>query len=105
MINAEKVIQLALKAGARMVYVWGEPPKVENMDIMEYTKFLIEEALNEQTDAGSRLAVSGDSDDTDPAEGSSISDEPEQSGESVQPRPRGRKKAAKEIGESVQEGT
>lgn len=47
MIDREKVIELAQKAGARMVYVWGNPnPTVEHMDILLYTKYLIEEALN-----------------------------------------------------------
>lgn len=100
MIDADKVVQLALKSGARMVYVWAEPTRVENMDIMLYTKLLLEEIKNEidkDTDPG--VGLGGDS-DTAPAGGLPPA-EGQDAAADVQLQRKGRKKNAKADPESV----
>lgn len=104
MINAEKVIALAQQAGARMVYIWGQPPKVEDMDIMLYTKLLIQEALNEHNDNSNIVRGTGPDNSAEVEARPDIDSIRPVDGD-IQLGRKGRKKANKENAQSVQKDT
>lgn len=100
MIDADKVVQLALKSGARMVYVWAEPTRVENMNIMLYTKLLLEEIKNEVDSSADPRGGLGRDSDTAPATGLPPV-EGQDATPDVQLQRKGRKKNAKTDTEGV----
>lgn len=82
MIDRDKVIELAKKSGATMVFTWSEPPKVDGMDIMLFTKLFIEEVLNADRDSS---RASGSDTNPEPEGTDSVSVGGTEEGEHVQP--------------------
>lgn len=102
-MREERIIELAKKAGATMVFTWSEPTKVDNMNIMQFTNLLIEEVLNEGQDilrdSGSDSGEKSTGADPvpDAGTGAGIPDRP-----NVQLRQTRKQKAAKENPESIE---
>ncbi len=106
-MNQEEIIKVAEQCGGTMIYVWGAAPRVDNLDVMQYTRMILQELIKEdikdektQDRAGLRGSGPDNSGGTDG--GDAVVSVREGPGE-VQLGQKGRKKANTKVKESVQE--
>ena len=55
-MNRDNIIDIAVKCGGNMVYVWGATPKVDNLDIFEFSRLLIEEYIKQEQEINDEYA-------------------------------------------------
>lgn len=102
----EDIIKIAEKHGGTMIYVWGSTPRVDNLDLINFTKAIIEamiEEYDEQVNDSVRLRDSGP-DSSGGTDGRDVDDSLREGTSEVQLRQKGRKKADKKVKEGIQEG-
>lgn len=104
-MNQEEIIKVAEKCGGTMIYVWGAAPKVDNLDIMQYTRMILQELVKEDLNVeknDDRVELRGSGSDSGAsADGVDGPDSVREGPSEVQLGQTGRKKGNKKVKEGV----